>query len=52
MTIEQIIGFSLIAQLCFATIFYSLGFKDGKSVGYVKGRTLGIKIGNMEKAVK
>jgi hypothetical protein len=45
MSIEQIIGFGLLFQLACATIFYSMGYRDGKSVGYEQGRESGIFIG-------
>jgi hypothetical protein len=51
MTIEQIIGFGLLAQLSIATILYSMGYRAGKSVGYTHGRSVGIALGKT-KAVK
>ena len=51
MSIEQIIGFGLLFQLACATVFYSMGYRDGKSVGYHHGRSIGMAMGKT-KAVK
>jgi hypothetical protein len=51
MTTEQIIGFGLLFQLASATLFYSMGYRDGKSVGYHHGRSVGMAMGKT-KAVK
>jgi hypothetical protein len=48
MTIEQIIGFALIGQLAISTLIYSMGFRDGKSVGYHAGRSTGMAIGRQQ----
>jgi hypothetical protein len=40
MAIEQIIGFAVLAQLTIGTILYSMGYRDGKSVGYMRGRAV------------
>jgi hypothetical protein len=40
MTVEQIIGFAVLAQLTIGTILYSMGYRDGKSVGYMRGRAV------------
>ena len=40
MAIEQIIGFAVLAQLAIATLLYSMGYRDGKSVGYMRGRAV------------
>ncbi len=51
MTIEQIIGFAVLAQLTIGTILYSMGYRDGKSVGYMRGRA--VQMASMKsKAVK
>jgi hypothetical protein len=51
MSIEQIIGFGLLFQLAASTIFYSMGYRDGKSVGYHHGRSIGMAMGK-SKVVK
>ena len=51
MTVEQIIGFAVLAQLSLGTILYSMGYRDGKSVGYMRGRA--VQMASMKsKAVK
>jgi hypothetical protein len=45
MTTEQIIGFAILAQLAISTLLYSIGYRDGKSIGYEQGRESGIFIG-------
>ena len=50
MTMEQIIGFTLIAQLAISTLIYSMGYRDGKSVGYHHGRSVGMAIGQKKAA--
>lgn len=37
---EQIIGFAILAQLLISTVIYSMGYRDGKSVGYERGRSV------------
>jgi hypothetical protein len=51
MTVEQMIGFAVLAQLSLGTILYSMGYRDGKSVGYMRGRA--VQMASMKsKAVK
>ncbi len=51
MAIEQIIGFAVLAQLTIGTILYSMGYRDGKSDGYMRGRA--VQMASMKsKAVK
>ena len=51
MAIEQIIGFAVLAQLTIGTILYSMGYRDGKSVGYMRGRAVQMAA-SKSKAVK
>lgn len=37
---EQIIGFAILTQLLIGTVIYSMGYRDGKSVGYERGRSV------------
>ena len=50
MNMEQIIGFTILAQLAIGTVLYSMGYRDGKSVGYHHGRSVGMAIGKSKVA--
>ena len=45
MDLEMQIGWAIVVILAQGMIFYSLGYKSGKSEGYLKGRSVGMRIG-------
>ena len=48
MTTEQIIGLAVIAQVSISVLIYSMAYRDGKSVGYHHGRSIGMAMGKIK----